>query len=242
MRFRRLIPALLPCLVALCLLPLAAHAEEFRVSEKLQADMPKFQFTLLYEKTSRSQAVGEEKEISYDQESEYFYISTIFIIREDNATAVQRIDLNPYSETCDDETLGFVLEDMNFDGYLDMRVMQYMSAGVNIPYYCWLWDPYTQQFVYNEQLSLLSSPMFDAASQEVMAFELVNDSTYIDTTYRYQGTGLELFSRITTAYDFGSGTSITTFEQVVEGQMQVIDVRKEEFMQLSTPEPAYSVP
>ncbi|OBZ12009.1 hypothetical protein A8L34_17000 [Bacillus sp. FJAT-27264] len=42
------------------------------------------------------------------------------------------------TSTQDDHAFGFVLEDMNFDGYLDVRIQADTPAGPNIPYYCWL--------------------------------------------------------------------------------------------------------
>ncbi len=47
---------------------------------------------------------------------------------------------------------GLALEDLNFDGFPDLRLICWMG-NVNASYLCWLWDPETSQFFYAFQLS-----------------------------------------------------------------------------------------
>ena len=221
--------------VFLACLPAAACADIFQLSEKLREDTPLFRFELTYDQRPYSAEQSEQR--TYDEESAFFYVHSIAVIREDTGSLVQRIDLNPAAESYDDsddsqdKTLGFVLEDMNFDGYLDMRVMQFVSAGSSIPYYCWLWDPAAQRFVYNEALSAIPSPIFDSATGQVHGFGVNGDSEYIETVYAYRGGAPVLVRRVTTGYDYGSGTMITTTEELVDGQLQVTGTAKTPFLE-----------
>ena len=49
---------------------------------------------------------------------------------------------------------GLVFEDLNFDGYLDMRLKRWQdgAGGLLVSEYIWLWDTTSEQFVLNEQL------------------------------------------------------------------------------------------
>ena len=49
---------------------------------------------------------------------------------------------------------GIVFDDLNFDGYLDMRLMRWQDSawGLLANEYFWLWDSSSAQFVLNEQL------------------------------------------------------------------------------------------
>lgn len=247
MRIRRLGAAAL----VLCLLPVAASAAQYTVSQKVHPDMPSFRFTLDYDQTQYTQAESEQR--SFDGEGVFFYVRAITVTREDTGAILQQIALDPLAETYDDETLGFTLEDMNFDGATDMRLMRYVSGGSNSPYYCYLWDHAAQAFVFNEALSAIPSPMFDAQKRQVRGFETRGDmdftdttfaedesayvqtgrgSEYIDTTYVYDGGALALVSRVTTAYDYGSGTCITTTEQLVDGEMIITGINREPLLQL----------
>jgi hypothetical protein len=40
----------------------------------------------------------------------------------------------------------FIVEDINFDGYNDVRLLQFVPAGPNYPYYYWTFNPKTKKF------------------------------------------------------------------------------------------------
>ncbi|MCL2545412.1 MAG: hypothetical protein FWE77_05775 [Clostridia bacterium] len=233
MRIRRvfiLLPAMLLALVALWP-PTAASAGSHQITERLREGMPPFVFTLEYFREQHGHAQAEAG--LYDDEGVFFYIHSIVITREDTGGEVQRINLNPPAETFADEEYGFglVLEDMNFDGFMDMRVMQFVSAGANIPYHCWLWDPAAQRFEYSEALSAIPSPLFDPDRRQVLGFGTGGPAEYIYTAYEFRGAELVLVGRVTTGYDYEGGTSIVTTEELIDGQMVVTGVTKEPLLQ-----------
>ena len=198
-------------------LPLAALAGTHQVTGKLREDTSPFVFTL-----------------EYTADGDVFYlIHTIVVTHEGTGGELQRISIDPPAQTFADKDygFGFVLEDMNFDGYLDMRLMQYVSTGFNIPYHCWLWDFVGNRFVYNEALSAVSSPIFDQEEKQVLGFSTGGAAEYIDSVYEFRGAELILVSRVTTGYDYEGGTVIVTTEELIEGQMIVTQVTREPLAQ-----------
>ncbi|MFK7800839.1 MAG: hypothetical protein AB8G95_04335 [Anaerolineae bacterium] len=72
-------------------------------------------------------------------------------------TPTQRIDFQTQGDIfLSDET--FVAEDINFDGFTDLRLAAFRPAGSNIPFAYWLWDPASNQFVRNEAFDVLMRP------------------------------------------------------------------------------------
>ena len=56
---------------------------------------------------------------------------------------------------------------MNFDGYGDIRLVEFQPAGPNVPYLNWLFDPTSGCFVENRALNAITSPQFDPATREI---------------------------------------------------------------------------
>lgn len=59
--------------------------------------------------------------------------------------------------------------DMNFDGYQDIRLIEFQPAGPNTPYLNWLFDPATGRFVESRALNEIPAPEFDAAKRQIRA-------------------------------------------------------------------------
>src|SRR5215211_5221367 len=55
----------------------------------------------------------------------------------------------------------FIVEDVNFDGYNDIRLLQFLPAAPNLPYYYWLYNPAKQNFQPQKDLEEITSPTFD---------------------------------------------------------------------------------
>ncbi|MNP18410.1 hypothetical protein D3C76_1108930 [compost metagenome] len=89
------------------------------------------------------------------------------------------------TQTPDKENLGVVIEDMNFDGYQDIRIQQSMPASPNIPYYYWLWDEDSTRFVPNTSLEIITSPEFDQKNKWIKSDVRGNAATYYEDIYKY---------------------------------------------------------
>lgn len=62
-----------------------------------------------------------------------------------------------------------VVEDMNFDGFLDVRIKEYASLMGNTMYLYWLYDPAAKRLVRNADMEQLSSPIFDPATRTILS-------------------------------------------------------------------------
>ena len=57
--------------------------------------------------------------------------------------------------------------DMNFDGYGDFRLVQFRTAGPNVPYLNWLFDPASRNFVRSPALDEIPSARYDAGKRQI---------------------------------------------------------------------------
>ena len=57
--------------------------------------------------------------------------------------------------------------DMNFDGYKDIRMLDWWGATGNKGYKVWLYNPTDKKFVYNKPLSELSCPSFNNKNKTI---------------------------------------------------------------------------
>jgi hypothetical protein len=57
--------------------------------------------------------------------------------------------------------------DMNFDGYEDIRLVEFRSAGPNTVHLHWLFEPSSGKFVETPELNDIPSAQFDAARREI---------------------------------------------------------------------------
>jgi hypothetical protein len=82
---------------------------------------------------------------------------------------------------------GFEMIDLNFDGFLDMRVVRFLPAGPNMPYQNWLWSPDDGKFIANSALDDITSPQFDADAQEITSQWRSSASEHGSDIYVYEG-------------------------------------------------------
>lgn len=98
---------------------------------------------------------------------------------------LQEIQLQQERNTWDGRSLGLVVEDMNFDGYQDIRVQAGIPAGPNTPYLYWLWDQKKQAFVSNTDLEAITAPVLDQESKSIHSHVRINAGSYSEETYQY---------------------------------------------------------
>ncbi len=132
-------------------------------------------------------------------------------------TRVQALEFEA-TETADEEKLGFIVEDMNFDGYNDIRIQVNNPAAPNNSYYCWVYDPAKGVFVEDCALGGLISPAFDQAAKLVHSYERVSAAEYLSWTYRYVNGVLTLILEKKATYDPGTGARVETVKELVNGK------------------------
>jgi hypothetical protein len=90
---------------------------------------------------------------------------------------------------------GFELLDLNFDGYLDMRVIRDLPAGPNTPYQNWLWSRGQGKFIASPALDAITAPQFDADAQEITSDWRDGAAEHGSDIYAYDGADPVLIHR-----------------------------------------------
>ena len=79
----------------------------------------------------------------------------------------------------------FIMEDMNFDGINDIRLVQFLPAAANVPYYCWIYDTAANRFIRNKALEKITSPDFDPKKKLIFSFWQASCCDHGLSTYKY---------------------------------------------------------
>jgi len=76
------------------------------------------------------------------------------IIEDEDGNIIQEIFGLSQTDWQTPKLMNITFDDLNFDGYLDMRLLRYQHGvgGLLVDEYFWLWDTDLSQFVLNEQL------------------------------------------------------------------------------------------
>lgn len=137
-----------------------------------------------------------------------------------NGRLIQEIQFKP-THTWNGRSLGVIIEDMNFDGYLDIRIQSGTPAGPNIPYLYWLWDPKSSTYVANPNHEQIMSPAFDSDSQTIQSSIRESPTFYSDHTYRYIDGIPILIKRIEREADTEKKVWHITIKELVNQQLKV---------------------
>ncbi len=93
---------------------------------------------------------------------------------------------------------GFEIEDLNFDGYADLRLIEFLPAGPNIPYLVWLYQPPTDpksgpgQFQKSDIFASISSPEIDREKQQIVSYWRANAAENGTSYYEFNDAGDQL--------------------------------------------------
>ena len=79
------------------------------------------------------------------------------------------------------------VEDLNFDGYADLRIMEYLPGGANVPYFFWLYDPTTAQFKRATAYEVVLSPEVDLVNKELISRQRVSATDYVTEYFKPSG-------------------------------------------------------
>lgn len=85
-----------------------------------------------------------------------------------------------------------IVEDLNFDGYADIRLLQYLPEDANIPFFYWLYNPTTKKYERNEALEIVRSPSIDDSNELILSQWVDGDNIQGTDYYQYSGKKLIL--------------------------------------------------
>ncbi len=84
-----------------------------------------------------------------------------------------------------EDTLGFELEDVNFDGYLDIRQYDTSNGNYREEWIYLVWDPGEYRFEYDASLNQISLATFDQEEQLIYGMERGGAVCHYYSTYQY---------------------------------------------------------
>ena len=114
----------------------------------------------------------------------------------------------------------FIIEDVNFDGHNDIRLLQFLPAGPNLPYYFWSYNPSAQKFQRQKALEEITSPDFDPKKKLIYSFWRSSCCDHGSSTYRYINGRPTLIEESEVKEE--DGKVITTIKKLVSGKMKLV--------------------
>lgn len=106
------------------------------------------------------------------------------------------------------------LEDINFDGYLDLLVIE-MTGAQNTPYFYWVYDPATVSFVRHEELTA-NDPVVDVQHQRIVSDWSGGAASHGQDQYVYQDGKFYLIE--STEIDYTDNTTTVTKYKIENGR------------------------
>ena len=154
--------------------------------EKIREDMPLFRFDLA---------------AHYDRLINAYALDTITVtdLSEERVLQTTSIpELTRFGETAiyDKETMGFELEDMNFDGYQDVRLYDTANGNYLVEWIYLIWNPQKRQFELDERLNEIPLANFDQEEKVIYGMTRGSASEHTYFTYRYQGREILLMEKV----------------------------------------------
>lgn len=157
---------------------------------KIREDMPLFRFDLA---------------AHYDRLINAYALDAITVtdLSEERVLQTTSIpELTQFGETAiyDKETMGFELEDMNFDGYQDVRLYDTMNGNYLVEYIYLIWNPQKRQFEPDERLNEIPGAVFDQEEKVIYGMTRGSASEHTYFTYRYERQEILLMEKVSENY------------------------------------------
>jgi hypothetical protein len=117
----------------------------------------------------------------------------------------------------------FFIEDMNFDGCNDIRLLQFLPAGPNLPYYYWMYNPKIGKFQSDTTLEDITSPDFDIKTKTI--FSSWRDGYYTrgGNTYNYINGKITLVEQTIVEIDNETNKETVITKKFIDGQLKEVE-------------------
>ena len=151
-------------------------------------------------------------------EDEYWrYTKTITIVDAKTGGIIQTLVTSEFNDGDNASTHKYenpevIVEDMNFDGYGDIRIVAFPPPGPNTPYICWLWDKDTKQFVHDADLSAVLSLEVDKDNEWISSFAKDGASSYRIEYHKWTDGKLMIFKALDVRLDDDDSEETVTWE------------------------------
>lgn len=191
--------------------PATLTATGTTIRARIHPGLPEFSFTVVGKKSEES--------------SETLNVEAIEIRRGEETNPIQVLDALDTDTPMKAETPGLSVLDMNFDGYGDLRLIEFQPAGPNVPYLNWLFDPTLGRFIENEALNEITSPQFDPVSREIRSDWRDSATSYGTNIYVFRADEPVLVRKETKEYK-SPGVYALQVSRLVDGTWKVVEQRE----------------
>lgn len=205
-------------IILLCLFKLCANAQTtFKYQDK----------TFIY-------ILRLDSALSADRVNYECFVKSISVIKKADNKLLQTIIPPENKFFCDmPEDQVFIIEDINFDKINDIRMIQFIPAAPNIPYYYWTFNNSKRQFERNTSLEGITSPDFDHKREIITSFWRASCCDHGLSVYKYINGKPIMIEESEVAQDPDDDTRyITTVKKRINGEMKLvkktIDIDKRE--------------
>lgn len=181
-------------------------------------------FVLTYQHSDFLFKLSIDSTLSPDSVNYNLVVRSITIRRKSSHKVIQIIypeDNYPPSGLPNDQL--FIIEDVNFDGAPDIRLLQFEPADPNEPYYFWVYDRKTGKFKRFKALEDITSPRFVPEKKLIYSFWRSGCCDHGLSSYKYIN-GIPVMIRededAMSAND--TATYIITVKKRINGKMKLV--------------------
>lgn len=146
-------------------------------------------------------------------------INRIDVVPVGATTATQVLIVDSGESPMSDTDRSYVsVEDLNFDGYNDLKVLRSQGATGNTTYTVWMFDPKTSQFILNKQLSNLMNPTPNPKTETLTSFSNSSAADWGHQTYVWKNGQLMLIHEVIQNFEHVSETVSCTINEYINGR------------------------
>ncbi len=146
-----------------------------KINNKIHDDLPEYTFEL----------------ISYfNRENNHYAAQTLTITDSSTEEIIQTISI-PMLSWCGQtsiyggEDMGLVFEDLNFDGYTDIRLFDTTNGNYKVEWIYWVWEPDKGLFKNDKRLNKISLATFNQEEQLIYGMDRGSAADHYYQTYKY---------------------------------------------------------
>ena len=155
-----------------------AEPNGYKFSERIHADLPEFTFTLIPAQSAEDSPTT---------------ITTIAVAADGKEIqTIADFSATPLIDVEKNVLEGFVVEDLNFDGYKDLRLIEFLPAGPNVPYLVWFYDAGQNRFIATNLFADIPSPEVDVLNRQIVSRWRNGAAEHGVSYYKYENSRLIL--------------------------------------------------
>jgi len=184
--------------------------------EKINTEMPVFDFDLL---------------AHYDKNIDGYSLEKLTVTNSTDGSVIQEIsipELTLFGRTNVPvhvkDSMGFELEDLNFDGYNDIRLFDTSNGNYRIEWIYFVWDPIQSIFVHDIRLNEISLADFDQDKQMIYGTERGSAAGHYFSTYKYIDGTPTLIGYYSQEYLRRSNEEIRKYLEKAGVETEIIDI------------------